>query len=287
MGRFCTFTRMKRENLYEPFEIEYRELEECPVEAHQHNFFELVYIIEGTGVQCLNKHQLPYAPGKLFLLMPQDCHSFQVTQPTKFLFIRFNNVYLKSQHREWIQQLEFIFQHNNHLPGCILKNKNDKPLVQSLVAALITEHVNRQQFHQALVQQIVNTIITIVARNVMLTMPQQPAGGQPHLPMDMLHYIHQHIYDPEKLRAEQIAAHFNISASYLGEYFKKHNGSSLQQYIIQYKLRLVETRLQFSSMRVGEIVHELGFTDESHLNRLFKKYKGINPSAFRKQVAAQ
>ncbi|WP_431217443.1 helix-turn-helix domain-containing protein [Puia sp. P3] len=49
-----------------------------------------------------------------------------------------------------------------------------------------------------------------------------------------------------------------------------------------YRLRLVETRLRYSTMRMSEIVDELGFTDESHLNRVFKKYRGLSPSAFRK-----
>jgi AraC-like DNA-binding protein len=47
-------------------------------------------------------------------------------------------------------------------------------------------------------------------------------------------------------------------------------------------MRLVETRLLHSDMRINEIAYEFNFTDESHLNRLFKKYKGINPTEFRK-----
>ncbi|MCS3802115.1 helix-turn-helix domain-containing protein [Niastella sp. OAS944] len=34
--------------------------------------------------------------------------------------------------------------------------------------------------------------------------------------------------------------------------------------------------------RCYEIAYEFNFTDESHLNRTFKKYKGMNPSEFRK-----
>lgn len=41
---------------------------------------------------------------------------------------------------------------------------------------------------------------------------------------------------------------------------------------------MVESRLLHSEMRISEIVEELGFTDESHLNRLFKKYKDCNPT---------
>ena len=52
----------------------------------------------------------------------------------------------------------------------------------------------------------------------------------------------------------------------------------MQQYIIKYKLKLVENRLLHSEMRINEIAAELGFTDESHLNKLFKNiFKGVIP----------
>lgn len=50
-------------------------------------------------------------------------------------------------------------------------------------------------------------------------------------------------------------------------------------------MKLVENRLLHSEMRIYEIVTELGFTDESHLNKLFKKYRGCTPSSFRKDSA--
>ena len=48
-------------------------------------------------------------------------------------------------------------------------------------------------------------------------------------------------------------------------------------------MKMVESRLLHTDMRINEIVEELGFTDESHLNRLFRKYKGVSPTEFRKQ----
>jgi AraC-like DNA-binding protein len=36
-------------------------------------------------------------------------------------------------------------------------------------------------------------------------------------------------------------------------------------------------------MRINEIAYELNYTDESHLNRAFKKHKGVSPSEFRKK----
>jgi AraC-like DNA-binding protein len=271
-------------NLFQPFEIEYKELNECPVGLHRNTFFELIYIVRGSGVQHVNENQFSYHNENLFLLMPQDKHWFEVKGTTAFLLIKFNDIYLKAQ-RDWIQNLEYIFQNTNHMPGCILQNKSDKPLVKAVIDAIIREHVNQQQFQRELIQQLVNTLITIVARNVSLVIPEKARQqANSNTPQDMIHYIHQHIYSPDHLKAEHIAAHFSISLNYISEYFKKHTGEGLQQYITSYKLKLVETRLQYSTMRMNEIAYELGFTDESHLNRTFKKYKGVNPSAYRKAV---
>jgi hypothetical protein len=81
-----------------------------------------------NGVQIINEHQLPYAPNKLFLIFPEDLHSFEVQSLSQFFFIRFNNDYLKTQNSQNIRELEYIFNSHNHLPGCILKTVTDKPL---------------------------------------------------------------------------------------------------------------------------------------------------------------
>jgi AraC-like DNA-binding protein len=275
------------QNLYEPFEIEYKEMSECPVGHHKNTFFELVYILRGSGRHSIDNNTFEYDKGHLFLLLPQHVHAFKVTELTSFLFIRFNDIYLKAHNNQgdWIQKLEYILQSNYHLPGCILHNPGDKPLVAMLADAMVREYVNQQEFHKEVIQQLVNTLITIVARNIKrISLGHLPVGksNTDHI----IQYIHEHIYQPEQLKAEVIAAHFNIAATYINEYFRKQTGESLQRYIMKYKLRLVETRLRYSNMRIGEIVNEFSFTDESHLNRVFKKHSGLTPSAFRKSTGA-
>ena len=284
---------MGAENLYQPFEIVYKETNECQKPSHRHNFFELVYIIDGTGEHCINKNKFTYRKGNLFLITPPDCHRLNVTTTTKFFFIRFSDIYLKAQQKQqsnywqddWIKKLEFIFQNTNHSPRCILKDMNDKILVGALIEGIINENSNKQPYHQEIVQQIVNTLISIVARNIYFSMPEKKQfdSNTEETVLNIMHYIQNNIYDSELLKAERLSANFKLSANYLGEYFKKHTGESLHQYITNYKLKLVETRLLYSSLRINEIAFELNFTDESHLNRIFKKYKGISPSDFRKQ----
>jgi len=272
----------------------YVEEENCPMGKHRNNFFELLYILKGTGKLHNNQHVVEYGPENLFLFMPQDAHYTRIKDRTAFLFVRFNGIYLEAQRTgnshsnlgDWAKKLEYIFHNNQHFPGCILRNTDDKPIVRALMNALILEYPKEQSMRNEVVQQLVNTIITIVARNVTLVQPEKTVVNS-EVSNEIISYIHQNIYYPEKLRAEKLAARFNISQNYISEYVKKVTGESIQRYVTNYKLKLVETRLQYSDMRMSEIVEELGFTDESHLNRTFKKYTGINPTDFRKKMWAE
>jgi len=274
---------MVKNQLYEPYSIHFETLDVFPEVRGKKNFFELVFILSGTGTQCINSSTFNYGENHMFLLTPQDCSKITITTTTEFFFLRFNNIYLEKNGltNENIRRLEFILQNANHKPGCILKNQSDKKLVRPMVEALIREAVNRDMYNREIMEQLVNTLIVIVARNIAKYLPQDLEVTSEEKIIDIINYIQANIYEPEKIRAETIADHFGISDNYLGKYFKKHCGETMQSYINNYKASLVEHRLKHSDKRINEIVAELGFTDESHLNKFFKVQRGMSPKAFR------
>ena len=281
---------MQTRHIFNPFEILFLRLDECPIRTHKHSFFELVYIMDGEGIHNINGNDFRYKPGSLYLLGPLTTHHFTVEKTTSFVFICFNNIYLKGitagneeQHspENWMHKLEYIFQSKQD-QGEIIRNKRDQPLVEAIIAGLTVEHEQGLNMQKELVQQLINTLITIVARNITIKCDAKTGGDS--IALQIINYVHLNIYDAEKLKAENIAEHFNISTNYISEYFKKQTGENLQQFIINYKLSLAETRLRHSNMRLNEIAFELGFTDESHLTKTFKKYKGESPAQFRKNI---
>lgn len=278
---------MTDKNLYLPFEVDFKELTAFPKITRKNNFFELIYVVDGTGIQIINNNKFQYRKGNLFLVTPQDVHSFEILTPTKFFFLRFNEYYIKANSQngqsETVVRMEYILQNASHRPGCILKNKIDKPLMATLIESIISEQANQQIYHQKITEQIVNAIITVVARNIALKLPKNIKETTGEMVLEILHYIQEHIFDPKELKADKISEHFNISLHYLGKYFKKQTGETLQEYISNYKLRLIEARLLNTDMRINEIADELNFSDESHLNKVFRKHKGMNPSEFRKR----
>jgi len=276
---------MVKDHLRQPFELVLKEyLDVCPRGLHTHTFFELIYIVDGDGKQHINENEIDYKKGDLFLVAPNDTHIFRIRNATQFFFIRFNNnfVHTEKKEKELVQQLELILRNARHEPGSILKDETDKLFVTQLMTMLINEHLHHNLYQQQLISQLVNTLLVLIARNLGQALPETVNEQSEEKIMAILQYIQANIYYPEKMRAEQISNRFGIAENYLGSYFKKHTGESLQQYIVNYKLKLIENRLLHSHMRINEIADEFGFTDKSHLNRIFKKYRGMNPTEFKK-----
>lgn len=275
---------MIKEQLYEPYSISVETMNEYPKRARQNAFFELVYILDGTGRHCVNDNKMGYRTGDMYLLTPEDQHDFNIETTTIFFFLRFNDIYLKSNGivKDNIKRLEYLLYNAKQVPGTLLKNETDKPLVKTIVDTMIREQVNRDNCWDKLTLALVNTLIVIVGRNIEKYLPEQFEDDKEDRALDILQYIQANIYHPQLIKAEQVSGKFGISISYLGRYFKKHTGKTMQDYIANYKVKLIENRLLYSSMRISEIVNELGFADESHLNKFFRKQKGMNPSEFRK-----
>lgn len=277
---------MIKAHLYEPFEIALSDpMEECPRPIHSHSFFELIYVVSGKGRHFVNESSLNYLPGHLFLITPGDSHHFDIQKHTTLLFVRFNESYIgssKLQDRSR-QSIVYILKNANHESGSLLKNKGDQIVVKSLMDAIIREHNERDFYHQELLLQFIDTILMLVVRNITTRLPEKVNESTEEKALEILQYVQTNIAVPQKIRAKAISQQFGISENYLGRYFKKHTNETLQEYIMHYKLRMVESKLLHSDMRLNEIADSLGFTDKSHLNRLFKKYNGVSPAQFRKQ----
>lgn len=277
---------MRKEQLYESYSIQYATLDVCPKPEHTHSFFELVYILSGTGLQCINKNTFKYQAGHLFLLTPEDCHSFDIQTTSSMFFLQFNDIYLQNNAlvAENVKRLEFILQNANHQPGCILRNKADKLLVAPVIEAIIRERETKDLYNQDLVHQLVNTLIVIIARNIAKYLPESVDVSTEEKALDILQYIQQNIYYPGKLKADHISSHFGISNTYLGRYFKRHTNETMQGYISKYKIKLIQHQLKFSNKRLNEIADEFGFTDVSHLNKYFITHTSASPATYRTTV---
>lgn len=100
---------------------------------------------------------------------------------------------------------------------------------------------------------------------------------------DIITYLHQNIYHPKRIRIQKMALHFNISPHYFSHYFKRNFEISLREYIDEYRLKLIEKRMEMGENTIKQIAFEFGFTDESHLSHYYKKKRNRALSSLKKE----
>jgi AraC-like DNA-binding protein len=276
-----------------PFEIYTEEMSSWDISTKVFNFFEIIQILDGRGERHFNQIKLPYRPGQSFIYTPQDYRSFVIEEPTRFLFIRFSDVLFANcetedqRHRlsEWMKNLEYLFLNHNRAVNELVRTSADCDLVKSVMQTIESEALNPQLHSRSNIQHLLQVLLNIFARNILSeTNPLQPLSGKGTLINRLTGYIRKNIYETDKLRIENLAQVFTLSKNYVGEYFKQQTGTTLRQYILEYRLNLVKIRLQYSDLTISEIAHELDFSDESHLSNLFKKYFSDSPTTFRKKM---
>lgn len=272
-----------RNNIDQQIELNYHEAYAHSIKRNKSPFFQIVYVVSGNGHINMNKNRTVYKEGSLLLFTPNDSYEFDVLNQSEFLYIKINSSYVRDYRWMQLDCMECLLHYAPKVSGCVMKSESDIILIRKIIDVILGELRDKKEYNIDLFMHLVNAIIVIAARNIIQIKPKHMKSTADIKFGNIIHYIHKNILLPDKLKASEIAGHFGISPNYLGSYFKRNCDETMQEYISNYRLRLIEHRLKFSDMRIGEIAGEFGFTDESHLNIFFKKHKHMNLSNFRKE----
>lgn len=256
---------------------------------HRHQFYELLYIEKGTGVHTLNSNEHKYSGGDIYLLTPGDQHSFLTLEPTKFHCIRFLPELfpdVASSIQEVLSRLKDLLKSHNLLEGKISLKPEDQDFLLVLIKRILTESKNQAKQDELIIRHCLILGLEVIYKHLLkdLNNSETILSNQLHID-SMIIYIRQHIANSKKLTKKAIAAYFNISPYYVGEYFKKHTGISFREYIRAYKLSIIEKKIKQSKLSFGQIGQDLGFTDESHFYKFLKMHTKKSPTEYKEALA--
>jgi YesN/AraC family two-component response regulator len=261
---------MKRYRQFQPILISDFEVAEWRHPVHNHNHYELIYIKQGAGSHHINQGAIDYRQGNIFLLGPEEEHYFTIRQPTRFIYLKFTDLYLHQQgsgEYQEVQQLEYLLRSREARLSKFTLTPEDQHTVDQLFNVLISLKQDILR-NEPLIWLQVMGLSVLLKRNL----PEIIASSQQSKDMQaMFCYIHEHIYTPGKLKASVMADRFNTTADYIGPYFKRNAGVTLRDYIRDYRQSLIRKRIESGRYSLKQIAAEFGLTDESHVSKLLKK----------------
>lgn len=80
---------------------------------------------------------------------------------------------------------------------------------------------------------------------------------------------------------ESLSNELRIHPVTISKYFSRASGVTLSEYMRKLKVKRAVDFLLNSSIPLAEIAFSCGFSDQSHMNRLVKKYLGFTPATIR------
>ena len=99
---------------------------------------------------------------------------------------------------------------------------------------------------------------------------------------DIEKYIEENL--DKKLSLTDIAESIHMNKSYISRMFKEKAGENLFDYINKRKIEKAKQLIKNNELRMYEIALNVGMEDTAYFSRVFKKYEGISPSEYQKEL---
>jgi AraC family transcriptional regulator len=93
-------------------------------------------------------------------------------------------------------------------------------------------------------------------------------------------YVEAHLDQP--IRNEDLAALVRLNASHFGRAFRNSFGEPPHEYVIRRRVEHAQGLMLSTDASLSEIALNCGLADQSHLTRLFRRFAGESPRAWRR-----
>jgi AraC-like DNA-binding protein len=85
------------------------------------------------------------------------------------------------------------------------------------------------------------------------------------------------------IRLNDVSQELCISPNYLNSIFKSVTGKTIIQFIDEYRIDKAKQLLKDNSYNINDISEQLGYYDQYHFSKIFKKSTGFSPTQYKKR----
>ena len=149
---------------------------------------------------------------------------------------------------------------------------------------LRNEHDHRSALHIDLIKTYILQILIQLLRKI--ENKKESRSGElwkKSIVKEVQQYIERHHH--RVLRLSEIAQEVSISVNYLNSIFKSETGQTIIQYIEDYKIDKAKHDLSQTNKSIQSVASGLGYYDQYHFSKTFKKETGLTPTQYRKSKA--
>ena len=234
------------------------------------NGYLIHYILSGCGTYKARGKIFHLKEGDAFLICPEELIYYEADrkQPWSYTWIGMQGIKVKGylERTSLLKSLVFHYDQDDRMRLCHEKMfeadqiKNNKDLIMN---------------------SIMYEYLFLLARKFPGGLPEENKKKAGYVD-EALKYIESAYCDP--ITVQDIADRLNINRSYLSRLFRTITGISIQDYLLDYRIRQACILLKNSDLSIRTIAHSVSYMDALYFSRLFHRKKGMTPSEYRKYI---
>ena len=254
-----------------------------------HDFWECVYVKEGTATICASDKVYNLEKGDIIFHKPLEFHKYNIDKYSfaeLFIFsfslegknIQFfeDKVFKLNNRQKNIMSdfLSFLYEKCGnagvsavHIPG--------RFGIMTLHAILESE---KSDILSAIILNYIYSLLLSICDNA--TVLSEAKLAHTDLYKKAVHYMYTHIC--EKVSIEDIAKHCTVSTTSLKNTFINFAGIGVHSYFLKMKISRA-INLLGDGISVSDIAQKLGFSSQAYFSAAFKRETGLSPSKYIKQ----
>ncbi|MDE6891151.1 MAG: AraC family transcriptional regulator [Lachnospiraceae bacterium] len=214
-------------------------------DSHNHaGHYVISAVMQGTVTVCLENREAACSRGDMFIIPPYAIHSVRQGKDARLLSMCIGTVFIEETDMETAEGIVQDLLRDAVTRGIFGKEQGDKLLVSMREVYRLCD--NGQKEMDAGIKILTDKIT-----------------GHPE----------------QELSLETLAAGIFVSKYYLIRKFRNNVGMTPHQFCIQNRIRKSQGLLN-EEKTIGRIAAEMGFYDQSHFDRAFRRIVGISPSEY-------
>ncbi|MFT3680195.1 MAG: helix-turn-helix transcriptional regulator [Ferruginibacter sp.] len=249
---------------------------------HKHSFYQLVYFNSGAGSHAIDFTNFKLQKGQIYFMIPGQVHSWSFTTQPDGYIVNFSEAYLQAllANPRYLDQFGFFSGIAEQQVINLPKQAWEK--TGTLLETIVTEATGGDHLKDDYIRTALLQLFIVISRFSGAVSRAQPNQYNSVLLRNFQQLIEQH-YKNKRLTKEY-AAMLYITPNHLNALCRDVAGLSAGELIRNRVLLEAKRLLVNAGMTIAEIAAALNFDDNSYFTKFFKKYEGVTPENFRKEI---